>query len=240
MTVPTIEHANKAIERLATQFKESTNLIAYIRTLLAESDTLESVIQSIITERALDTAVGKQLDIIGEIVGQSREVVDATAFSYFGFVGPVQSNPFGTLGNPTIGGRFIAVGEPITGFRELNDEEYRFYIRAKIIKNNTLSTPEDIIFQMTFVLGVTETQPQPAVVLAEGNAAYTVSIGIPVSQNILTLLRTESLIAKTAGVSFNYQTYFDANDFFGFSGVPNAGGFGSTFSGGGSPMGTLI
>ena len=38
-----IDHNSLAISRLATQFKESTNLINYIRALLVEANNLEEV-----------------------------------------------------------------------------------------------------------------------------------------------------------------------------------------------------
>lgn len=43
-----INHRDLAESRLATQFKESPNLIAYIRALIRENDELESVFQDLL------------------------------------------------------------------------------------------------------------------------------------------------------------------------------------------------
>lgn len=67
-----IEHKKQAVGRLATQFRESPNLIKYIETLLIEADTLESVYNDLLTDRWVDTAEGVQLDVIGIIVGLAR------------------------------------------------------------------------------------------------------------------------------------------------------------------------
>lgn len=69
-----IDHEELAISRLATQFRESTNLINYIKALLTEADTLEQVLMDVIDKRWIDTAEGIQLDILGTIVAQSRLV----------------------------------------------------------------------------------------------------------------------------------------------------------------------
>lgn len=149
--VDKINHKELAISRLATQFKESTNLISYIKALLLEADNLEQVFCDLLEKRWIDTAEGVQLDIIGAIVGQTREFVDAEIFDYFGFADNPQAQSFGSLGNPSTGGRFIFEGEPTTGLRLLTDEEYRLFIRARILRNSTSSTPEEIISQIRFL-----------------------------------------------------------------------------------------
>ena len=68
----TIDHKELAVSRLAHQFKNSTNLINYIKTLLIEANTLEDVFQSLIHDRTIETATDATLDIIGAIVGQAR------------------------------------------------------------------------------------------------------------------------------------------------------------------------
>ena len=123
-----IDHEELAISRLVSQFREATTLIAYIQALLSEANTLEEVGHSLITGRSLDGAVGVQLDILGEIVGQPRVLIDATTTPYFGFQGAPNAQSFGDINDPTVGGRFRSVDEQATGYRTLSDEEYRFYL----------------------------------------------------------------------------------------------------------------
>lgn len=234
--VETIDHLVLAESRLATQFRETTNLINYIKALLVEANTLEEVFQSIITDRTLDEAYGIQLDILGSIVGQSRELVIAELFVYFGFDGNPQSNSFGTVTDAGVGGRFRGVNESTLGNRKLTDVEYRAFIRAKITRNSTRSTPEDIIALIKFLFG------NPLVVLAEvGEARYTISIGRTLSLNEKVLLTETNIIPKTAGVSVSYVTEFDEEDFFSFGGIPGGLGFGSYLNPNlGGTFGTLI
>lgn len=216
-----INHKDLGESRLATQFKNSTKLIAYLRVLLNEADTIEQVLHDILNKRWIDTAEGEQLDILGSIVGQSREFIDAEIFSYFGFGGNAQSQSFGTLLDISKGGRWRSLGEAITGKRFLSDNEYRVFIRAKIIRNKTRSTPEDIIAQLLFVW------PAPQILFNDGDTFYEVSVGRKLTLNEKAIILYTDIIPKTVGVSVSYVTEYDYDSFFGFAGIPNSEGFGS-------------
>lgn len=216
-----INHKELAISRLATQFRESTNLISYIRALLIEADTLEQVFCDLLEKRWIDTAEGIQLDILGAIVGQTREFIDAEIFDYFGFDDNIQAQSFGSIEDASIGGRFRFISEVTTGIRQLSDDEYRLFIRARISRNTTSSTPEDIIAQIRYIFN------SPLVLLVDGDTFYEVSIGRKLSLNEKSILSDTDIIPKTAGVGVGYVTEFDTSDFFGFQGVPNSLGLGS-------------
>ncbi len=230
-----IDHKKLAISRLASQFTESTNLIAYIRALLVEADTLESVFQDILNKRFIDTAEGIQLDILGAIVGQPREFIGADLFGYFGFaVNPV-SGSFGTLLDISLGERFRITGESITGIRILTDTEYRLFIRARIIRNSTRSTPEDIIGQIKFLFQAEQ------IIFQDGDTQYSVSIGKILTSEEKSVLLNTDIVAKTAGVKVNYITNYNFNNFFSFQNIPNGLGLGSISNPSlGGTFGTLI
>lgn len=215
-----IDHSQFAISRLVTQFKESPNLIGYIRSIISESDVIESELCDVLSLRTLDTATNAQLDVIGALVGQGRLLIDATAFSFFGFEGNPISASFGDINNPQLGGRFASIGESLTGFTELNDDDYRLFIRARIIRNFTAARPEDVINQIRFIFG------DVLVVITEGvNASYQISLGILLSANQRVLIQND-LFLKPAGVQLSLVAEFDTANFFGFNGVPGAQGFG--------------
>jgi hypothetical protein len=217
-----INHKERAIGRLATQFRESTNLISYIRALLIEADTLEQVFENLLEKRWIDTATGLNLDIIGAIVGQSREFIDAEIFSYFGLADNPQAQSFGSIRNRALGGRFRSLGESIVGVRELSDEEYRLFIRARIFKNSTSSTPEEVIYQIKSILS-----DVPLVILEDGNTYVNISIGRILSLNEKAILTQTDLVPKTAGVRFNFKTEFTSDFFSLSSSIPGSKGFGS-------------
>ena len=217
----TIDHEALAVSRVATQFRESTNLISYLKALLLEANTLEQVFSDLIEKRWIDTAEGSQLDIIGSIVGQPRIIVGAELFGYFGFAVNLESGPFGSLYDPTLGDRFRSNSEPTVGNRILSDTEYRLFIRARISKNRTSSTPEDIIDQIKFIVGAGQ------VLFDDGDTEYSVSVGKVLSSEEKSVLINTDIVPKTVGVRINYITQYDFNNFFGFKGMPNSAGMGS-------------
>ena len=217
--IPQINHQDRAESRLASQYNESENLIGYIRALVEEDDSLEQVFQDVLYKRSIDEGEGVQLDILGSLIGQPRELVDAAIIGYFGFQSAPSALGFGTVGDPTIGGRYRSLGEPTNGTRVLSDEEYRVYLRARAKKNNTRSTVEDIIELITFILNSEQ------VVLVEGETSYSVSIGKVLSDGEKAFITQTDLIPKTLGVGVTYQEH-DPSNFFGFEGVPNAEGYG--------------
>ena len=230
-----INHQQLAISRLATQFRESTNLINYLKALLIEANNLEDVFCQLLEDRWIDTAVGIQLDILGSIVGQTREFIDAEIFDYFGFaINPI-SQSFGSINDISVGGRFKFVEEPTTGIRKLTDDEFRTFIKARIIRNSTQSTPEQIISQLQFLFNT------PQILFSDGDTMYEVSIGRKLSLNEKSILENTDIVPKTAGVGASYVTEYDYENFFGFQGVPNSGGFGSVNNANlGGKLGNLI
>lgn len=215
-----IDHKQLAESRLATQFRESTNLINYIKSLLVEADTLEQVYQDLLNERWIDTAEGVNLDILGSIVGQPRVLIDATALVYFGYLTALGVASFGTVSDPSVGGRFKAIDEPTTGNRTLTDNEYRVFIKARIIKNSIIPTlPETTAF-FRFLFDVVQ------VIIIDGKMNYTVQIGRLLTDNEKAFLLNTDLVPKVAAVGVGYQEY-EYDNAFGFGGVPNSLGFGS-------------
>lgn len=139
-----IDHQGLAESRLVTQFKESVNLIAYIRELLSEANEVEDVNQQLLEERWVDTAIGAQLDVLGVIVGQPRGYTIAPTKDFFGFDTSIGSGTFGTDGNG-VGAEFLSLTDTEYGEGEFDDDTYRIMIRAKIRKNRTDCTIEDVI-----------------------------------------------------------------------------------------------
>ena len=222
MISQTINHKTLAESRLATQYRDSIKLIGYIKALLYEADTLESVFKDLLEKRWIETATGVNLDILGSIVGQTREFIDAEIFDYFGFADNPIAQSFGTLSDVGIGGRFRILGEATQGIRLLTDDEYRVFIKARILRNSTSSTPEEIISQLSFLFD------SPLILIVEGiEASYEISIGRMLTLNEKSIISQTDIVPKTAGVSAIYVTEFDNDDFFSFQGLPGSLGFGS-------------
>lgn len=230
MIVPFTEqdYLSEARSRTGEQFKNKEIIDRYIQLLIDQQTQLQDVFKDLIQKRSIDEATGTTLDIIGEIVGQPRELISADLFNFFGFQGALKADTFGDFGSPVTGSRFYDFGAALGGNVLLDDETYRLFIKAKILKNRTASTPEEFIAFINFLFGTDTTA-----ILAEGNAAYTILFGRELSafeQVLLNYISTSQgypsrLIPKTVGVRINFG-WFEADNYFGFQGAPGAKGFG--------------
>lgn len=224
-TVPYIEEAR---ERVTYQFTDKPVFDKYLQLLILGQVEIQEALKQVMQLRSIDTARGAQLDIIGEIVGQDRELLNANLFDYFGFMGALNAQSFGDLNNPA-GGRFYSYGDPFSGNILLDDETYRLFIRVKILKNITNATPEEFLYFLKFVFNVPTSQ-----ITSDGGGEFTVLIGKELSAFERTLLTyyyeqpngsRYYFVPKPAGVRVNFGQY-PGNNFFAFQGVPNAQGFG--------------
>lgn len=229
--VATIEYLEEARESVTSYLKDKEVFDKYLQLIIEEQYQLQAVFKDLIQKRSIDTATGATLDIIGEIVGQPRELISADLFTFFGFEGATNADTFGDGLNSVFGGRFYNYGDPVGGNVLLDDETYRLFIKAKILKNTTASTPEEFISFVNFIFGTEST------FITEGVAEYTVFFGRPLTpfeQALLNYVSTSQgfpsrIIPKTVGVRVNFG-YFTEGQYFGFQGAPGAKGFGE-FSG---------
>src|SRR5690242_14038772 len=59
---------------------EGNNTEKLVATLATPFQSIENMLQQLLTERSIDTAVGAQLDVIGRIVGQPRNGLDDESY----------------------------------------------------------------------------------------------------------------------------------------------------------------
>lgn len=218
---------NDAGELVTTQFEDKDVFNRYLRLLKLESQELLNVFRDLMQKRDIDSATGAQLDIIGNIVGQARTIVEADLFPFFGFMGNVASNSFGTVFKDTVGGYWYSLGQKIGGDVTLSDDMYRTIIKAKIIKNNASGTNEDFIKFGNFVLNATVNFGTDE----GGNAQALVLIG-----RRMTMFEKALMAYVFEGLDYNY-TYtpkplgvgvevqeFDSTGTLGFLGTSGAKG----------------
>ena len=83
-----IDYLNEARSRVTDQFKGKPTFDKYLDLLIRGSTEIQSTLKDLQQLRSVDTAVGVQLDNIGEIVGIPRNLVTAELFYYFGYKRP--------------------------------------------------------------------------------------------------------------------------------------------------------
>lgn len=158
--------------RLLWQFRNSSNICEVLTALFTEIQLLFDTATDVLDERQLAKARGEQLNVLGRIVGQDRIVVGASE-SIFGFADDATALPFAEIidGESVGGGRWLELGEPETGTRELTDGEYRQFIIAKIFRNHiqTASVCELTRIANLILTSVTKTQ---IITLAPAVIAY--------------------------------------------------------------------
>lgn len=178
-------HIQQALDRLVIQYTESETVKDYLRAVMPEIQELENVFCDLQDKRFIDTAEGEQLNIIGELVGQSR----------------------------------------IAGGQVLTDELYRIFIRARIIKNYTRATLEDIIQMIIFILQA------EAVFIVEGDRSYQAQIAKNLTPQEIQLIQDTDLLPKPVGIRVSYL-YFAPQVFFAYKSLsgaqlPNSDGWGT-------------
>lgn len=215
--------------RVTEQFKESIVFNKYLELLSNPMVELQLVLRDLMQKRSLDTATGKQLDILGEIVGQPRTLINADLISFFGFQNQWQADSYGSLNDPSVGSVWWDGKVSYTGNIVLNDDLYRILIKAKIAKNVTRATPEDVMNFSNFIFNT-----NGSTIIDEGEAKYRLMIGKILTRQEVGLLRYVNktgnydsfLLPKPVGVGVEYGS-FDYSAFFAFQGIPNAKGYGS-------------
>jgi hypothetical protein len=224
----TKEYREEARELTTTQFQDKPVFNKYLDLLIHPAQELQEVWKDLMQKRSLDTAEGAQLDLLGALVGQPRTLIDANLITFFGFLGDFQADSYGDVNVPGVGSVWWDGISPKKGNVTLNDTLYRILIKAKIAKNTTNATPEELIGFANFMFSTTGSD-----ILDEGGAKFRILIGRPLTREEVGLLRyvnheasySSKLFPKPVGVRMDFSS-FDYDAFFGFQGVVNAKGYG--------------
>lgn len=203
---------------LIVQYSDKPKASAMISAIVSRFKNISDVIEEFESAFDLDSAIGSQLDIIGKIVGISRNVEGVIPKIFFGFDGNVNARGFGLA-------PFYTTDQAQYTDTQLSDSDYRFFIRIKIAKNHVKATMSD-----------DNGSNLNAVILSmfEGyaymvdNKDMTVTIYIENSPKsyLLPYAISLDLIPLPQAVEVKYISIV-ARKTFGFSNNPNAFGFSS-------------
>ena len=94
----------------------------------------------------IDTATGYALDLVGRHVGLSRTLRAFVPKEYFGWAGIGAALGFGA-------GTFYREGESLKESSRLDDDDYRFLLKARVLKNTQRPTLEGITTAVKQLLG---------------------------------------------------------------------------------------
>lgn len=215
-----IDHYSQAESLIATQYWKRIKFLASVKAVMGEIQVLEDALHQVMKIADIDEATDTQLDVIGDIVGVSRNIDKGILLPFFGFGDTPAAAVFGEAGAPGVGARFIEEGESSTSTSVLADPEYRLIIRAKIIKNHAIGTNDDILRGLNYIF-------DGSVNLVDDQGGHKISVGIgrQISYIEKLLIRQLDLLPRPNGVQINIVLSFGSDGFFGFSDTPNASGF---------------
>lgn len=129
---------------LIWQYHNKPKALGTINSLYTSTnETFENVL-NIANILDIDKAKGYALDLIGRHVGIRRVLSQVEAKEYFGFIGNKASLGFSI-------GKFYRNGDSLNASIRLNDDDYRFFIKAKIMKNYQSGTLENIIDSIRYL-----------------------------------------------------------------------------------------
>lgn len=221
------DYTEESRELVTEAFKDKPVFDHYLRLISEYSNAVQALYKSLGEERWIDTAVGAQLDILGNIVGQDRVLVGGDLVEFFGYLGALNARSYGTLNDPSVGGYYRGKNQPTSGNFVLNDELYRIFIRAKIMKNTTRATPEDVIkfirfvFQRVASVWITSSEYGEATMEIFSDGLTLTDRGL-IAYFLEGKSYTTYLVPKVLGVKYNIE-FVNAPTYFGFQGTPNVG-----------------
>lgn len=222
--VVAIDHIKQALGRVIKQYQGSMNLLAFIAGTLEIANELESVLLSLMDLPDIDMMQGVNLDVIGEIVGQSRNIVAGIDIPFFGFADTPGALGFGELTNKALGGPLYELGATFGTTTALADPEYRILIRSRIIKNSTNATPNSILASLAYLFNTQQVNIDDYDVV--GTMHIRLAIGVQLDPIEKLIVSTLDILPRPAGVQLDGVVSYDPSNYFGFSDQPNALGFG--------------
>lgn len=212
---------------LIKQYYEKPKAKAETKMLLESWEEISDFVQSFGATFDIDNATGETLDLIGRIVGLSRQVNNTTPISLFGFSLNSNANGFWSVTNTNRqSAPFFRLGQAIYTPLQLQDFEYRKFLKIKISKNtcSPYLVSDDKISLQQVVFNAFDGR---AYVTDNKDQSLTLYVSPTVDPDELRLIINLDILPRP--ITFNYRVIIQAepSSTFGFSLNANALGFGS-------------
>ena len=187
----------KYLSRIASQHIDKPKFSAFVDLYASACVDIQSVLFSLITEFDLDFAIGKQLDTVGEWIGQSRAVPIIVDQIYFTWDLSVQKG--------WDNGIWRGIGDPDNEQVILDDDTYRRLLKSKVLSNiwkGDMAAIYDIFD--AFVIPTI-----PILVLDNQDMSMTVQVASgSMAELDLKMITSNLIMVKPAGVRINYDITF--------------------------------
>lgn len=214
---------------LIKQYYSKPKARAEIEMKVREYEKLYNIISTFPDEFDVDQAYGHRLDLIGKIVGVSRNVDEVVDKIGFGFDGNDNARGFADKDDATVvSAPFIEKFTPEYTDLQMDDPTYRLIIKAKIAVNNTSA----------YMVNDERISMQEVIQTAFENRAwvvdnYNMSLDLYVSPVFetqrLRVINKLNLLPKPQGVRYNQIINAERTQTFGFDDNEYSLGFGDKF-----------
>ena len=214
---------------LIKQYWEKPRAKAEIELQASTWERIADLLRAFETEYDLDFARGVQLDVLGKIVGIPRVVPAVLERITFGFDADPNSRGFADRFDALReGAPFSRHFEPAYTSQQLDDNQYRRLIRAKVTLNVCsayIASDDRISIQDV----INQAFGGRAYVVDNQNMSLTLYISPSVSLDELRLIRRLGLLPKPQGVRYSFVVLAEPGVTFGFDSNPNSLGFADRF-----------
>ena len=161
------DYKTTALSRLTDRHRSDETFLAILDTLVElKSQRQQQYLDIADTFLDIDKSEGKNLDLIGKLIGEERTLVNFIDRSYFGFLGARLSESY------DIGYWYSLYKNKYGTLRTLTDEEYRRVLKARIVKNSSDNNRNSFIEVLNILSGNTNS----SVIESYNNTAITVNV----------------------------------------------------------------
>ena len=181
---------------VTSEHRSKPNFMAVVDALCNGAGSITTTAQSIAALFDLDSSVGDQLDILGQWIGQSRDIPNSIAINYFGFSDNPNAATFGEVGNSSVGGPFYDLGQSTGSSALLDDATYRTVLKAKILSNQFDGSTPALEAALQLIAGV------PFAIYDPGTLVVAIVLSAAVSSVTQALLSGIDLLPRPGGVQY--------------------------------------
>ena len=222
---------------LIWQYQDKPKAKAHVNLLLSEYKNIYDILNSIPDSFDLDKAVGKQQDILGKILGISRNVPFALAKRFFGFTNNPNSYYFDRrLKTDGLKIPFKRKLENTYTDGQLDDFQYRLFLKAKAIKNNVKAKMIDDSDKLSLQNAIDFLFNGTGFVIDNKDMTLTIWIDISYDVNLLLYIKQLDLLPRPQGVGIRLLRQYEESNTFGFTNNVESKGFSRRLSGSLKPI----
>lgn len=161
------DYKTTARSRLTDRHRSDETFLAILDTLVEiKSQRQKQYLSVADTFLDIDKSEGKNLDLIGKLIGEERTLVNFIDRSYFGFLGARLSESY------DIGYWYSLYKNKYGTLRTLTDAEYRRVLKARVVKNSSDNNRNSFLEVLNTLLG----NNSAVIVESENNTAIEVRI----------------------------------------------------------------